>query len=99
MKISDLRAGMNGVNITARVVKVVEKTEVETRFGRSRLTVVEVSDETGSVRLNLWRWQADLVKVGDLIRIENGFVLSFKGQLELNVGGKGRIITLSRARY
>lgn len=97
MKISDLRAGMDGVNITGRVVRILGKTEVDTRFGKSRLTVAVISDETGSVKLNLWRWQADLVKVGDIIKIENGFVRSFKGQLELNVGSKGRITLISKA--
>jgi adenine-specific DNA glycosylase len=37
-----------------------------------------------------------LVKVGDTIRVENGFVRSFKGQLELNVGSKGKIVVVSR---
>lgn len=98
LKIIDLRAGMEGVNVTGRVVRIIEETEVETRFGKSRLIVAMLFDETGSIRLNLWRWQADLVRVGDVIKIENGFVRSFKGQLELNVGSKGKIITVSRTR-
>ncbi|MEM3665683.1 MAG: OB-fold nucleic acid binding domain-containing protein [Candidatus Bathyarchaeia archaeon] len=99
MKISDLRAGMEGVNVTGRVVKITEETEVETRFGKSRLAVAMLSDDTGSIRLNLWRWQANLVKVGDILIIENGFVRSFKGQLELNVGSRGKIITVSRTKH
>ena len=99
MKISDLRAGMEGVSIIGRVVKILEEADVETRFGKSRLAVAMISDETGSIKLNLWRWQAELVKVGDTIRVENGFVRSFKGQLELNVGSKGKIVVVSRYHH
>jgi replication factor A1 len=99
LKISDLRAGMEGVSIIGRVVKILEEADVETRFGKSRLAVAMISDETGSIKLNLWRWQAELVKVGDTIRVENGFVRSFKGQLELNVGSKGKIVVVSRYHH
>lgn len=95
MKIGELRAGMDGVATTGRVAEIGEKTEVETRFGKSSLAVAVLEDETGHVRLNLWRWQIDLVKVGDIVRIENGFVRSFKDQLELNVGSRGRIFVVS----
>jgi replication factor A1 len=89
---------MEGVSIIGQVVKILQDADVETRFGKSPLAVVVISDETGNIKLNLWRWQADLVKVGDTIRIEKGFVRSFKGQLELNVGSKGKIVLVSRAR-
>jgi replication factor A1 len=90
---------MDGVNIVGRVVKIVERTEVMTRFGKSQLTVAIISDETGSIRLNLWRWQADIIQVDDIVKIENGFVQSFREHLELNVGSKGKIIVVSRAQH
>jgi len=98
LKIRDLRAGMDGVTTTGRITKISEKMEVETKFGKSHLAVALLVDETESIRLNLWRWQIDLVKVGDIIRIENGFVRSFKDQLELNVGSKGKITLISKSR-
>jgi replication factor A1 len=96
LKVKDLRAGMDGVTITGLVSKIGERMLVTTKFGESSLAVALLEDESGNVRLNLWRKQIDLVKVGDTIRIENGFVRSFKDQLELNVGSKGRIIVVLR---
>lgn len=96
MKIRDLRPGMDGVTVRGRIAKISEKIEVETRFGKSLLAVALLEDETGSIRLNLWREQSDLVKVGDEIIIERGFVRAFKGQAELNVGSRGRITVISR---
>jgi ssDNA-binding replication factor A large subunit len=55
-----------------------------------------VEDETGSIYLNLWRTQIDLVKEGDLVRIENAFANSFRGDLELNMGSDGKVVVLSR---
>ncbi|MDH5437449.1 MAG: hypothetical protein OEX76_00940 [Candidatus Bathyarchaeota archaeon] len=46
--------------------------------------------------LNLWRRQIDLVKEGDLVRVENAFVRAYRNPLELNVGSRGKIVVLSR---
>lgn len=96
MKVKDLRPGMDGVTIRGRIVKISEKIAVETKFGKSFLAVALLEDETGSIRLNLWRGQIDLVKAGDEIIVEYGFVRSFKDQVELNVGSRGRITVISR---
>lgn len=96
MKVKDLRPGMDGVTIRGRIVKISEKIEVETKFGKSLLAVALLEDETGSIRLNLWRGQIDLVKVRDEIIVEHGFVRTFKDQAELNVGSRGRITVISR---
>lgn len=36
---------------------------------------------------------------GDYIRIEKGFVKSFRDQLELNVGSRGKIVIVSRKKF
>jgi len=48
---------------------MLEEADVETMFGKSQAAVAMTSDETGSIKLNLWRWRAGPVKVGDTIRI------------------------------
>jgi len=91
MKIKELRAGMENITLVARVVEIGEKINVKTRYGEVPLAVAIIEDETGRIRLNLWRQQAELVKVGSIVRIENGFVRSFKNQLEINIGSRGKI--------
>jgi replication factor A1 len=44
--------------------------------------------------LVLWNEQIKKVKVGDRIRIENGYVSSYRGITQLNVGRGGRLIHL-----
>ena len=50
-----------------------------------------VADETGSIKLTLWNDQINLVNVGDNIKIENGYITSFKGEIQLNVGKFGKL--------
>jgi ssDNA-binding replication factor A large subunit len=55
-----------------------------------------IDDGTGQIKLNLWRKQIDLVRVGARIRVENAFAKEFRGQVELNVGSNGRIVVLDK---
>ena len=96
MKIKELRAGMENITLVARVVEISEKIRVKTRYGEALFAVAIIEDETGRIRLNLWRWQTELIKVGNVVRIENGFVRSFKNQLEINVGSKGKITVVEK---
>ena len=61
---------MKHVTITARVV---EKSQVTMR-GQKRYATAIVEDETGRIKLNLWREQVDQVKEGDIVRISEAFV-------------------------
>ena len=55
-----------------------------------------IEDETGRLNLKLWRNQVDLVRVGDIIKIENGFAVEFGGATEIDVGSRGRITVVKR---
>lgn len=69
-KIKDLKSQMRDLTLT---VKVVEKSPVVVRRNKRYATAV-VEDETGRIRLNLWRGQTDQVRVGDVITIPQAFV-------------------------
>jgi replication factor A1 len=51
-------------------------------------------DDSGRIVLVLWNEQIKKVKVGDRVRIENGYVSSYRGIKQLNVGRGGRLIHL-----
>lgn len=90
MKISELRPDSRGVEITAKILEISEAREVTTRRGeQSRVATAVVSDDSGTVKLNLWNEQIDQVKVNDTVTIENGYVNSFRGENQLNVGRYG----------
>jgi len=87
---------MDRVTVSGRITYIGIKKIVKTRFGEAPVARAILEDDTGKIALNLWRGQIDLIKEGDVIRVENGFVRTYQDQLELNVGSRGRIIVLSR---
>lgn len=95
MKVSDLRVGMRSVNVEGRITDISETRRVTTRRGEeSRVATATLVDNTGSVKLTLWNEAIDTVKVGNVVSIENGYVTSFRGETQLNVGRFGRLTVL-----
>ena len=70
VKIKDLKPHMRNLTLT---VKVVEKSQV-VEYRQKRYASAIVEDETGRIKLNLWREQVDQVKEADVIRIPKAFV-------------------------
>ena len=91
--IKDLQDGMERVSVEAKVVDKGDPREVKSRFKDETYRIVDavVADETGSVKLTLWNEQIDQINVGDNIKIENGYVTSFKSEIQLNVGKFGKL--------
>ena len=85
---------MKRVTVEANVVEKGETREVRSRYKDETYNVADavVADETGSIKLTLWNEQIDQVDVGNKIKIENGYVTSFKGEIQLNVGKFGTMI-------
>jgi len=79
--------------VAAKVVEKGEPREVKSRYKDETYRIVDavVADETGSIKLTLWNEQIDQVNVGDNIKIDNGYITSFKGEMQLNVGKFGKM--------
>ena len=92
MKISELKPGMRRVDVEAKVLSLSDAREVTTRAGdQSRVATADVTDDSGTVKLTLWNEQIDQVKVNSSVKIENGYVTSFRGETQLNVGRYGKL--------
>jgi replication factor A1 len=78
-KVGELTPQSRAVNVTA---KVVSKSEVRDAL---------VGDETGSIYLTLWDDNIEKVNEDDTLRIENGYVTLFKGNMRLNIGKYGKM--------
>jgi replication factor A1 len=92
-KVGELSPQSKAVNVTA---KVVSKTEVrDIPMGRDgsahKVCDALVGDETGVVYLTLWDDNIGKVNEGDTIRVENGYVTLFKGNIRLNIGKYGKL--------
>ena len=82
---------MKRVTVEANVVEKGETRQVKSRYKDETYTVADavIADETGSIKLTLWNEQIDQVEVGNRIKIKNGYITSFKGEVQLNVGKFG----------
>ena len=91
--IKELYDGMKRVSVEAKVVEKGDPREVRSRFKDETYRIVDavLADESGSVKLTLWNEQIDMVNVGDNVKIDNGYVTSFKGEIQLNVGKFGKL--------
>ncbi len=95
--IGDLRAGMNHVNLKAKVLEVTKPRQVFTRYGNyAHLAKALIADGTGKIKLCLWNDQIDAVSVGDTVQIENARTSTFRGERQLILGKNG---TLSNTEF
>lgn len=90
MKVEKLTPSSKGVNT---IVKVISKSQVRNVTGRDytvhRVSDVLVGDETGCVYLTLWDDSIDKVNEETTLRITNGYVNLFRGNMRLNIGRYG----------
>ncbi|UCE29145.1 MAG: DNA-binding protein [Candidatus Bathyarchaeota archaeon] len=93
MRIEELREGMRRVNVVAKVTEKSEPREVQSRYKNETYQVADarISDETGTIKLTLWNEQIDRVNVNDTVKVENGYITSFRGEIQLNVGKYGTL--------
>jgi replication factor A1 len=96
-RIKDLKSGMKRVDLEARILEIQKPKSVFTRFGNSAtVTNAKVTDETGTIYLSLWNDQIDTVSVGDIIQVENGHVVTFRGERQLRVGKRGHVSVVKK---
>ena len=96
-EIGDLRFGMKGIDVKARIIEIPQAQQVFTRWGEgsSYVSNVMIADETGSIRLSLWNNQIYTVHVGDDVEIKNCKVSRFASELQLRIGRKGTISVIN----
>jgi len=90
VKVETLTPNSREVNT---VVKVVSKSEVRNVTGRDysirRVADALVGDETGCVYLTLWEDNIEKIKEEATLRVTNGYVNLFRGNMRLNIGKYG----------
>ncbi|TLY03866.1 MAG: DNA-binding protein [Thaumarchaeota archaeon] len=62
--------------------------------GQAQVADAVLKDDTGQIKLTLWDAQIKMVKPGSKVKIENGYVTTFKGENALNVGKYGKLSVL-----
>jgi replication factor A1 len=87
-KVEDLRDGLTGVSLVGRIIEV-EKREVEVSGLRKNVFSGLLADATGKV--NFTSWHDFGLKEGDLIRVENGYVKSWRGIPQFTFDERGHV--------
>jgi len=92
MKIKDIKVGAMNGSITAEIIDMEEPREVLNKFGtRMKVAKANIRDDSGEINLSLWNDDAGKFKVGDKIKLENGWVTEFKGNMQVSPGKNGKI--------
>jgi replication factor A1 len=84
---------MKRVSIEAKVTEKSDTREVQSRVSNKTYMVADavITDETGSIKLTLWNEQINQVNIDDVVKVENGYVTSFRGEIQLNAGKYGKL--------
>ena len=92
-KVGELTPRSRAVNVTAKVVSKSEIRDIPMGRDGSPHKVCDalVGDETGSIYLTLWDDNIEKVNENDTLRVENGYVTLFKGNMRLNIGRYGKL--------
>lgn len=78
--------------ITLTIQKLDEVREFE-KFGKSgKVRNATAKDSKGKeITLTLWNDETDIFKEGDIVRIDNGWVSEYQGNLQISSGKYGKL--------
>lgn len=91
MSIKELSPRMGNVELVAEIADIGEVREFN-KFGKQgRVATARLKDETGEIELSLWNEQIDQFGKGDTIKVVNGYVKEYQGEMQLTTGMRGSI--------
>ena len=97
MKVSDIRSDMRRIDVELKVVEVEEPRTYIRKDGREgRVTTAVAEDDTGKIKISLWDTDIDRVKVGDKIKITNGYARLFRNEVHVSAGIYGKLEVLEQ---
>lgn len=95
MKAGDVKPNMRKIDLELTIVEIEEPRPYLRRDGtQGRVTTAIGEDDSGRIKLSLWDSEIDRVKVGDRIRITNGYSRTFRDEVHVSAGLYGRLDVL-----
>ncbi|MFC1505464.1 DNA-binding protein [Thermoproteota archaeon] len=94
-KIKNIKKGMRDLTVEGVISNRNQPRYVQTRYGAAAVVTAILSDDTGSISLNLWRDQIEKAKDGSTVRITKAFTKDYGESLELSFGKDGEIQIIS----
>ena len=91
MKISELKSRQGNVEVEG-VIEEIEEPRSFNKYGRElRVANAVLKDNTGTVKLTLWNDDVSRFKQGDKVKVSNGYVNEFQGEMQLTSGKFGKM--------
>ncbi|MDO8627134.1 MAG: DNA-binding protein [Candidatus Diapherotrites archaeon] len=95
MNVKDLSSGQGKIDIELEIVSMAEPRPFANARGEGKVANAAGKDSEGNeIKITLWNEQCDLVKEGNKIKIENGYVSEYKGEKQLSTGKFGKLTVL-----
>lgn len=97
VRVGDLTSGLGDVSLTGRVIHIFPARRFSRMDGREGKVVrMLLGDSTGTVNVVFWDEKADQIAAskiqpGKLVRVLHGYTRERRGEVEINVGGRGQI--------
>lgn len=95
MKIGELQPRQGRVELEATIVSVQEPRTYQNANGSGKVCNARITDGSGEITLTLWNDDCDKFKAGDKLKISNGYVGEWQGELQLGAGKFGTLEKLS----
>ncbi len=91
MNIKELTPRMGNVELVADIADIGDIREFN-KFGKAgKVATARLKDGTGEIELSLWNEQIDQFGKGDTIKVTNGYVKEYQGEMQLTTGMRGAI--------
>ncbi len=92
MKISELKVGSVNGEVSGEIIDLEDARDVINKYGvKMKVASGTLKDDSGNIKLTLWNDDAGKFKVGDKVKITNGWVSEFKGTKQISSGKMGKI--------
>jgi len=98
-KLSNLKAGMNGVNIFGRIIRKFPCKEFENAERKGKLCAFQLGDESAIMRVTAWNEKADEIMAyeeGDAVEILGAYTKEGRFGVEVNLGYSATIAETQR---
>lgn len=92
MKANDVKPEMRRIDLDLKIVEIEEPRPYVSRAGREgRVTTAIGEDDSGRLKISLWDNDVDRVKVGNTVRIRNGYARLFRDEIHVSAGMYGKL--------
>ncbi len=91
MEIDEIQVRQGKINVEGKITDIGEIREFNKNGGKLRVCDAKLKDSSGEIKLTLWNDEGDKVKVGDKVKIINGYCGEYQGEKQLTAGKFGKL--------